>query len=124
MRFDETSIPLAKVSGIDGQTDLTVQPNGPGHVVHHYPAQPRFGTVTVRCARAFEGILAAWSKEGPQKAARTVTVSMLDSDGQVRASWSLTQAWPRKVGDAVPGAHGAGGDLIAELAYVGLVRTQ
>lgn len=91
------------------------------------PRRAVHGLLTIRCAREYEGILAAWRQdviaEGPGKAARSATISLRDQTGRVVATFLLKHAWPRMVAESMPPAPGALHAISAELEYESLART-
>lgn len=120
---------FSEVTGFDATVDVVEYREGdyPVATPRKLPGLTKYGNVTLKWGVSDSMELYEWLNgitEGTIER-KTVTITVLDEEGNGAASWQLINAWPVKY--TAPDFNGLGAEVAMEtleLAHEGLTRTQ
>ncbi|MDQ2085383.1 phage tail protein [Herbivorax sp. ANBcel31] len=120
---------FSEVTGFDASVDVVEYREGDAPVPTpvKLPGLTKYGNITLKWGVTDSMVLYEWLQgitDGNIER-KTVTITVLDDEGESKASWQLINAWPVKY--TAPDFNGMGSEVAMEsleIAHEGLSRTE
>ncbi|MDE7299011.1 MAG: phage tail protein [Lachnospiraceae bacterium] len=119
---------FSEVSGFDASIDVIEYREGDKvQTPMKVPGLKKYGNITMKQGVADKDALYKWMETGFEKDVdrKTVTITLLDINGQPAASWQIINAWPTKY--TAPDFNATSSEIAVEtleLAHEGMKRTK
>lgn len=119
---------FSEVSGFDASIDVIEYREGDKvQTPMKIPGLKKYGNITLKQGVADKDALYKWMETGFEKDVnrQTVTITLLDINGEPAASWQVINAWPTKY--TAPDFNATSSEIAVEtleLAHEGMTRTK
>lgn len=119
---------FSEVSGFDASIDVIEYREGDKvQTAMKIPGLKKYGNITLKQGVADKDALYKWMETGFEKDVdrKTVTITLLDINGEAAASWQVINAWPTKY--TAPDFNATSSEIAVEtldLAHEGMTRTK
>ena len=119
---------FSEVSGFDASIDVIEYREGDKvQTPMKIPGLKKYGNITLKQGVADKDALYKWMATGFEKDVnrQTVTITLLDINGEPAASWQVINAWPTKY--TAPDFNATASEIAVEtleLAHEGMTRTK
>ncbi|MCM1495497.1 MAG: phage tail protein [Bacteroides sp.] len=119
---------FSEVSGFDASIDVMEYREGDKvQTPMKIPGLKKYGNITLKQGVADKDALYKWMETGFEKDVnrQTVTITLLDINGEPAASWQVINAWPTKY--TAPDFNATASEIAVEtleLAHEGMTRTK
>lgn len=119
---------FSEVSGFDASIDVIEYREGDKvQTAMKIPGLKKYGNITLKQGVADKDALYKWMETGFEKDVnrQTVTITLLDIEGNAAASWQVINAWPTKY--TAPDFNATASEIAVEtleLAHEGMTRTK
>lgn len=119
---------FSEVSGFDASIDVMEYREGDKvQTPMKIPGLKKYGNITLKQGVADKDALYKWMETGFEKDVnrQTVTITLLDINGEAAASWQVINAWPTKY--TAPDFNATASEIAVEtleLAHEGMTRTK
>lgn len=119
---------FSEVSGFDASIDVIEYREGDKvQTPMKIPGLKKYGNITLKQGVADKDALYKWMETGFEKDVnrQTVTITLLDINGEPAASWQVINAWPTKY--TAPDFNATSSEIAIEtleLAHEGMTRTK
>lgn len=119
---------FSEVSGFDASIDVIEYREGDKvQTPMKIPGLKKYGNITLKQGVADKDALYKWMATGFEKDVdrKTVTITLLDINGEPAASWQVINAWPTKY--TAPDFNATSSEIaveMLELAHEGMTRTK
>ncbi len=119
---------FSEVSGFDASIDVIEYREGDKvQTPMKIPGLKKYGNITLKQGVADKDALYKWMATGFEKDVnrQTVTITLLDINGEPAASWQVINAWPTKY--TAPDFNATSSEIAVEtleLAHEGMTRTK
>lgn len=119
---------FSEVSGFDASIDVIEYREGDKvQTPMKIPGLKKYGNITLKQGVADKDALYKWMETGFEKDVnrQTVTITLLDINGEAAASWQVINAWPTKY--TAPDFNATSSEIAVEtleLAHEGMTRTK
>lgn len=119
---------FSEVSGFDASIDVIEYREGDKvQTPMKIPGLKKYGNITLKQGVADKNALYKWMETGFEKdvSRKTVTITLLDINGEPAASWQVINAWPTKY--TAPDFNATSSEIAVEtleLAHEGMTRTK
>lgn len=119
---------FSEVSGFDASIDVIEYREGDKvQTAMKIPGLKKYGIITLKQGVADKDALYKWMETGFEKDVnrQTVTITLLDIEGNAAASWQVINAWPTKY--TAPDFNATASEIAVEtleLAHEGMTRTK
>lgn len=119
---------FSEVSGFDASIDVIEYREGDKvQTPMKIPGLKKYGNITLKQGVADKDALYKWMQIGFEKdvSRKTVTITLLDINGEAAASWQVINAWPTKY--TAPDFNATSSEIAVEtleLAHEGMTRTK
>lgn len=119
---------FSEVSGFDASIDVIEYREGDKvQTPMKIPGLKKYGNITLKQGVADKDALYKWMATGLEKDVnrQTVTITLLDINGEAAAAWQVINAWPTKY--TAPDFNATSSEIAVEtleLAHEGMTRTK
>ncbi len=119
---------FSEVSGFDASIDVIEYREGDKvQTPMKIPGLKKYGNITLKQGVADKDALYKWMESGFEKDVnrQTVTITLLNINGEAAASWQVINAWPTKY--TAPDFNATSSEIAVEtleLAHEGMTRTK
>ncbi|MBP3506820.1 MAG: phage tail protein [Lachnospiraceae bacterium] len=119
---------FSEVSGFDASIDVIEYREGDAvQTPMKIPGLKKYGNVTLKQGVADKDAMYQWMETGFEKdvTRKTVTITLLNINGEAAASWQIINAWPTKY--TAPDFNATSSEIAVEtleLAHEGMTRTK
>ena len=118
---------FSEVSGFDASIDVIEYREGDKvQTPMKLPGLKKYGNITLKWGVIDSNVLYEWMETGFEKDVerKTITITLLDIDGEDAASWQVINAWPTKY--TAPDFNATASEVAIEtleIAHEGMTRT-
>lgn len=119
---------FSEVSGFDASIDVIEYREGDKvQTPMKIPGLKKYGNITLKQGVADKNALYKWMETGFEKdvVRKTVTITLLNINGEAAASWQVINAWPTKY--TAPDFNATSSEIAVEtleIAHEGMTRTK